>query len=169
MTLLQNYVSKYFWKRIEMRILIILLAICTIFYSCNDDHYIYYRYGDVVVTRIDKDIGESYFYYGLYKPTDTLPSSYVDAIYRRGSDLMWAYLIFDNNKKIKLISLGDWFEKVGNDTMVTLVDYSTKENDTTVNWNLKLSGHPNVIYVDRYLPREQEENVKRKTSVKATY
>jgi len=136
--------------------------------SCSNDEPIYYEYNGVTVTRIDGD-GESYFYYGKCGDNKIkCPDDYIKAEYFGFDGVMHAYLVFQKNKKVKLIRVADHFEKVGNDSSLFLFDYRAGYKLGSMLDSIK-GNYDNVAKVYYSTSSEMEVNTENNSNVVATY
>jgi len=132
--------------------------------SCSE--VIIYEYKGVAITRVEKN-ADIYFYYGNHINHD-FPNSFIKAHYSGFNSGMNAYIIFENNKKIKLIPINGFFETVGVDknSKLKLDDRGIHlfEFEKTIK-----NKYDNVISISNLLVPEKEDNFKNHSNVKATY
>ncbi len=145
--------------------LLILLIV-----SCDNEQSkkIIYSYGGVSITRID---GErvSYFYYGDYSKQNVDSSShFIKALYKRGTDVMNAYLVFEKGNKVRFIKMQDCFEEFKKDSLFYIYEFS--ENISFIHWENEVKKNPdNIIRIDDAVKIEKKFNENFKSKVKATY
>jgi hypothetical protein len=136
--------------------------------SCSNDEPIYYEYNGVTVTRIDGD-GESYFYYGKCGNNNiTCPDEYIKAEYYGFDGVMEAYLVFQEDKRVKLIRVADHFEKKGNDSSLFLFDYRAGYKLSIMLDSIK-GNYDNVAKVFYAISTEKRVNTENNSNVVATY
>lgn len=139
------------------------------FISCSE-RPIFYEYEGVTITRIDKSNG-IYFFYGKCPDIKSdCRKSYIKATYRGFNSGMQGYIVFNNDKTVKVISNAAYFEQIGENTNLYLS--KKKENSTeSSNWIRKAYeiGYPNVRYISDSINEEKEKNERKISDVKATY
>ena len=99
---------------------ITLLIVMLLLVSCANKNYIYYEYNGVTITRIDKG-NELYFYYGKYNKNEKTPSSYIKATYHGFDGEVSGYLKFLQNRKVELVEIDGYLDKIGNDSNFYLI------------------------------------------------
>lgn len=106
---------------------------CTLINNQKDSVYIYYKYNDICITRIDKE-NEHYFYFGEFSKNSELPKSYFIGRYIGGFDASFSgYLIF-KKRSVEFFQLyGEIIERVGVDNrFYTFDDYIVNKNEDTL-------------------------------------
>ena len=102
-----------------MKKTIILLQLF-ILISCSDEEFIYYKYDDVTITRIQNGV-ENNLYYGYFEEDDTLPKSFIKTYYRGWNSGMMGLLIFNKDKTVNVKRYYGFFDQIGFDSMFTLI------------------------------------------------
>lgn len=144
---------------------IIIIVLCAILMSCTNENIIYYEYEGVTITRLDRD-NQIYFYYGKFE-NGVYPQSYIKAEYSGFNSGMHAYLTFLPNKKVDVIDVMAYFEKIGNEPNFNIIEV---ENEIFIPWLDSLYGnYNNTVEVLDIIDTEQERNKRNNSKVKATY
>ncbi len=84
-------------------------------WSCSSPP-IYYTYGDVTITRVEKGT-TNYFYYGKH-PEGKYPDSFIQSTYSGFNSGMGVYITFLPNKKVRFDYEISLVEEIGNDTNI---------------------------------------------------
>ncbi|CAM3863501.1 hypothetical protein POKO110462_22445 [Pontibacter korlensis] len=136
--------------------------------SCSDNEFIYYEYKGVTVTRQDGN-GESYFYYGRCDDNENpCPEDYIKAEYYGFDGVMHAYLVFQEDKRVKLVRVADNYEKKGKDSSLYLFDYRAGYKLST--WLDSIEGnYDNVAQVYYARDVEKTTNAENFSRVNASY
>jgi hypothetical protein len=149
----------------------LIIIIFTLFFilSCRNSENIKYEYKGVFVMRVDEGV-TSYFYYGNLN--DDSPKSYIKCRYNGLDGIMDGYLIFENSKKVRLLTKYGKFEKVGLDSNLYLINYY--EYIDYNKWKDSIKGsYNNVIEITDGITdnfkTEKLLNTKNRSKVKATY
>lgn len=135
--------------------------------SCTEEKIIYYEFEGVTITRIYKN-AESYFYYGKCNDKKTkCGDSYIIGKYSGFDGLMRGFLVFENDKSVKMIKF-ESLEQIGKDSLLYLFEF--KEPYMAGDWHETIRGnYNNVLEVYSVLNIEQERNKKNRSKVNATY
>ncbi|NTS44000.1 hypothetical protein HRG84_24185 [Flavisolibacter sp. BT320] len=135
--------------------------------SCERNRLTVYSCNGVNVTRIDKD-AETFFYYGDFRNDSKLPDEYIKASYSGFDGVMSSYVIFNNDKTVTFIDLGDGIEKRGQTQVLNIFEH--KANIDFINWQKTfMSKFDSIIRVFDALNIEQEVNTKNNSKVQAIY
>ena len=138
------------------------------FVSCvEEDHFIYYSYDGVTITRVDKG-NEISFYYGNYNSTNILPNANIKASYRGFDGFIDGYLVFKENRTVKIIPMGGLFETVSPRDTFKIEEFNN--NIDFIKWEDKFKGNYHNIYrISDIKKIEIERNKQNKSAVKAIY
>jgi hypothetical protein len=131
----------------------------------------------VIVTRLDRVNGEAetHFFYGYYDgKTHPYPKSYIKVTYHGINGSMIGYLLFLPNKKVQVIDEAGGFEKISNDSDITIKEFKTNgsfDNGLFIKWNDSMQGkYGNTIkFYSLDSNYEKADNSKNHTEVKAIY
>lgn len=150
-----------------MRKVLIISVIC-FFVSCSSkQNFIYYKYKNTTISRLDKD-NHIFFYYGKVEDINNLPKSYIEATYSGFDGGMGSFLIFKEDKKVEIIRMYGLFSRIGKNNPLTLND--TIKNIEFIEWKDKIDrNYNNVIELSDILKTEQIINKKNISQVKAIY
>ena len=144
---------------------ILALFMLFLLVSCNNKKPIYYKYNDIIVTRVDRG-NKIYFYYGKFSNGD-YPAKYVEAEYSGFNSGMQAYLTFRKDGKVEIRRVMAGFQKIGNEPNLNI------KNDDNVQFNPWLdsirNNYNNTIEVSDILKIEQKRNLINHTKVTAKY
>lgn len=146
----------------------LITCICVlVLTSCERDRFTLYSHNGVSLTRIDKD-AETYFYYGDLRDKSELPNEYIKATYSGSNYVMSSYVIFNNDKTITFVDMGDGIEKQGSSQYLNMFEH--KNNVDFINWQKTFEGKfDSVLRIDDVLKVEQKINKENNSKVKATY
>jgi len=144
------------------------VCLCILFLSsCKRDRLTLYSYKGVNLTRIDKD-AETYFYYGDFRDKSEFPSEYIKATYSGSNYLMSSYVIFNNDKTITFVDMGDGIEKQGSSKYLNVFEH--KSNISFIKWQEGFQGKfDSLLRIDDVLKHEQAINKENNSKVKAVY
>ena len=139
-------------------------------WSCSNSP-VYYKYNGITITRLDKINGEAetHFFYGYCDGKGhPYPKSFIKVTYHGFDAFMDGYLMFLPNNKVELIEKDGAFQKVGNDTNLTLTAMDIVKFD---NWHDSIQNkYKNITYFTAYdSTNEKTDNVKNHSDVKAEY
>ena len=146
----------------------LIFCLCVlILTSCERDRLTLYSYNGINLTRIDKD-AETYFYYGDYRDKSQLPNEYIKATYSGFNYVMSSYVIFNNDKTITFVDMGDGIEKQGSSKNLKILEH--KDNSSFLKWQETFQGKfDSVLRIVDVLEAEQQINKENNSKVKATY
>lgn len=146
------------------------LCICSLtllLTSCERDRLTVYTHNGVSLTRIDKD-AETYFYYGDFRKDTELPNDYIKATYSGFSYVMQSYVIFNNDKTLTFVDMGDGMEKSGKSKYLNLAEYM--ENVKFIKWQQSFKNKfDSVLRIDDVLKIEKKINSENHSKVHAFY
>ena len=117
-----------------MRKVLIILTLVCFFVSCSTkQNFIYYKYKNTTISRLDKE-NHIFFYYGKVDDIDNLPKSYIEATYTGFDGLIWGYLMFKENNEIDVKVFEGYFHASNENCSIKIV----KDDDSNyINWNKK--------------------------------
>lgn len=150
-----------------MKKIVILICCCFFFFSCEvEENLVYYSYGEVTVTRLNKG-NEIYFYYGEYKDVDSLPNELIKASSFDG--YIQGYLIFRETGQVEVVKLLGEIEEVNHDrSKFKLVEFD--HNIDYVNWKNRIDGNfKNIVQFEDLQKFEIEKNIQNNSEVKITW
>ena len=146
----------------------LITVILLTFVSCVDeDHFIHYSYDGVTITRVDRGNAIS-FYYGNFNSSNMLPKQCIKANYRGFDGFIDGYLVFKEDKIVKIIPMGGLFETVGSRDVFKIEEFNN--NIDFIKWEDKFKGNYHNIYrISDIKKIEIERNKENKSAVKAIY
>ena len=121
----------------------------------------------MTITRVDKD-DRTYFYYGDYRKSHSLPKEYILATYPGFNHVMSAVLTFQKNRQVTFINMGDGLEKIGKTDSMAILSYSDP-SDFNKWWDKIQLHYDNIVQVDDALQHEKELNKYNNSKVIAIY
>jgi hypothetical protein len=135
--------------------------------SCERDRLTVYSYNGVSLTRIDRD-SETYFYYGDFRNETKLPNDYIKATYLGLNYVMQSYVIFNNDKTLTFVDMGDGVQKNGQSKFLNLAEYI--ENAKFIKWKKTFEyKFDSVLRIDDVLKIEKQINLENHSKVNAVY
>lgn len=150
----------------KLSVIIICFSICLML-SCGRKRISIYNYNEVTLTRIDKD-AETFFFYGDFSDERNLPNNYIKATYRGFNHIMSSYIIFNNDKTLTFVDMGDGLETYGNPKYMSIFEH--KENIDFINWENKfISKYDSIVRIDNVLEIERRLNKNNKSKILVNY
>ncbi|MES2484357.1 MAG: hypothetical protein V4581_00180 [Bacteroidota bacterium] len=148
------------------KVLIVIMLFTLI--SCEEkERFIHYTYNGVTVTRVDKGTLIK-FYYGNYNAHKSLPPQSIAASYRGRDGYMEGYLVFKENKVVKIVRTGGMFEAIIPYDSLKLEEFDS--NIKFIEWHDKFKGnYQNICWLSDSDKFEIQNNKENKSAVKAIY
>jgi hypothetical protein len=149
-------------KKVLVTIMFFILISCS-----EKERFIHYSYNGVTITRIDNGNHIS-FYYGNFTDSDSLPKQSIAASYHGFDGIMDGYLVFNENKIVKIVPVADRFETVIPSDSLKLEEFDS--NIKFVEWEDKFKGnYQNIYRLSNLEQLEIQNNKKNNSAVKAVY
>ena len=151
--------------------IILSFTSCLFLFSCDDtdniNNIIYYKYQEVIVTRVDID-GASRFYVGKIDNFEIRKNTqFIETKYSGFDAIMGAYINLSNSDSIKVILQEGLFKKKNNCEDFVIEDY---ENIHFIHWRDKICANfESIVFVSNSLKYEKKINKEFNSKVKAIY
>jgi len=145
-----------------------MIIVFFILISCNEKgRFIHYSYNGVTITRVDKG-NHIWFYYGDFTNSDSLPKQSIAASYRGFDGYMEGYLVFKENKVVKIVRTGGMFETILLNDSLKLEEFES--NIKFIKWVEEFKGnYQNIYWLSDHEQSEIQNNQENNSAVKAVY
>jgi len=144
---------------------VLLLILVTTIVSCEKrNHFIYYKYNGVTITRYYED-AESRFYYGYFTKESDLPDDYIYGKYPGRDGLMDGIIVFKPGGKVEIEQINSIYA-AGNPKSLLLKSHVYPGRKEYLK---KIEQNENIVQVYSALSKEKELNSKNKSKVLVIY
>ena len=146
---------------------ILTISVICFFVSCSTkQNFIYYKYKNTTISRLDKD-NHIFFFYGKVEDLNNLPKSHIEVTYSGFDGLIWGYLMFTEKNKVEIKVLeGDFYTNNENCNMKIVED---DDSNYTNRNNKENKSYDNILEFRNVIKAEVKVNKINNSQVKAIY